>query len=271
MQMEVLMYRFAVLPYCNAAPLVYYISDFCPSIKLLEKYPREMYDELKFNRVDAALVPIVDFLTNENLRMVPELGICADGPVESVLLRSQKPLDEIRSIRLFPESRTSNSLIQVLLFQCFGANHDIRFTTDDPEADATIMIGDQALQEGQTDYTYDLSDMWNRQTNLPFVFAVWAYQADIFDRTKISSILHKTKEKGCNNISVLSRHHAERLNLDPTYIQHYLTDCLYYDIGPREIESIKVFHELMVSISGDDSKVPILSMHLPGKKNDENL
>jgi predicted solute-binding protein len=71
--MEVLMYRFAVLPYCNAAPLVYYISDFCPSTNLVEKYPREMSDELKSDRVDAALIPIVDFLSDEKLRMVPGL------------------------------------------------------------------------------------------------------------------------------------------------------------------------------------------------------
>jgi len=265
------MYRFAVLPYCNAAPLVYYISDFCQSINLVEKYPQEMSYELESGRVDAALIPIVDFLSNEKLRMVPGLGICADGPVESVLLRSQKPLDEVKSIRLFPESRTSNTLIQVLLFQYFGANHDIRFTADDPEVDATIMIGDKALLDGQTNYNYDLSDMWNRQTKLPFVFAVWAYKSNIFDRTNINSILYKTKEKGCNNISILSRHHAERLNLNPGYIQHYLTDCLYYDIGHREIESIKLFQELTTQISGDNLKVPVLSMHQSLKENDENL
>lgn len=265
------MYRFAVLPYCNAAPLVYYISDFCPSTRLVEKYPREMSYELKSNRVDAALVPIVDFLLDEKLRMVPGLGICADGPVESVLLRSQKPLDEIRSIKLFPESRTSNALIQVLLFQYFGGNHDISFTSNGKETDATIMIGDKALCESQTDYTYDLSDMWNRQTNLPFVFAVWAYRADMLDRTNVSSILHKTKEKGCNNISILSRYHSERLNLDPAYVQHYLTECLYYDIGPREIESINTFYELMSHISDIDSGIPVLSKRRPGNKTDENL
>lgn len=265
------MYRFAVLPYCNAAPLVYYISDFCPSIKLVEKYPREMYNELTSNRVDAALVPIVDFLTNENLRMVPGLGICADGPVESVFLRSKKPLDEVRSVRLFPESRTSNSLIQVLLFQYFGKNHDVHFTFNGQEADAIVMIGDKALCESQTSYTYDLSDMWNQQTNLPFVFAVWAYQADILDRNNISSILHKTKEKGCNNISVLSRHHAERLNLDPAYIQYYLTECLYYDIGLRELESIKIFQELTAHTSNDVSRATVLSLRHSGKESNENL
>lgn len=265
------MYRFAVLPYCNAAPLVYYIPDFCPSTSLVEKYPREMSYELKSNRVDAALVPIVDFLSDEKLRMVPGLGICADGPVESVLLRSQKPLDEVRSIRLFPESRTSNALIQVLLFQYFGGNHDISFTANGEETDAAVMIGDKALCESQTDYTYDLSDMWSRQTNLPFVFAVWACRADMLDRTNISSILRKTKEKGCDNISVLSRYHSERLNLDPDYVQHYLTECLYYDIGPREVESMKLFQELAAHISCDDSKVPVLSKHHCGNKTNENI
>jgi len=55
------MYRFAVLPYCNAAPLVYYISDFCPSNNLVEKYPPEMSDELESDRVDAALIPNCGF------------------------------------------------------------------------------------------------------------------------------------------------------------------------------------------------------------------
>jgi len=158
-----------------------------------------------------------------------------------------------------------------LFYQHFGANHDIHFTTDDPNVDATIMIGDKALRKGKTDYTYDLSDMWRQQTNLPFVFAIWAYKANFFNRAEINSILYKTKEKGCNNISILSRHHAEQLNLDPAYIQHYLTDCLYYDIGPREIESIKLFQELTTQISGDNSKVPVLSLHHPLKENNENL
>ena len=101
------MFKFAVLPYCNAAPLVHFISEFCHSASLVEKYPREMLDELNSHRVDAALIPVVDFLSDEELRMVPGLGICANGPVESVLLQSKKSLERVKSIQLFPESRTS--------------------------------------------------------------------------------------------------------------------------------------------------------------------
>lgn len=265
------MCKFAVLSYCNAAPLVHYISEFCPSVGLVTKYPREMLDELKSCRVDAALIPVADFLTNENLRMLPGIGICADGPVESVLLQSQKPMDEIRSIRLFPESRTSNILIRILISQYLGIDHDICFTTDNIATDASIIIGDKALRTTRANYTYDLSDMWSRQTGLPFVFAVWAYKTGHSHYEKIKSILYNAKQKGLGSISILSRIHAERLNLDPSYVRHYLTDCLYYDVGPREIESMKKFRELMTYTNNNDFDVPVLSLPRNKKGNNEDI
>jgi predicted solute-binding protein len=230
-----------------------------------------MLDELKSNRADAALIPVVDFLANDNLRMVPGIGICADGLVESVLLQSQKPLDRIRSIRLFPESRTSNILVRVLISQYLDIDHDICFTTDNIETDASIIIGDKALRTTKTNYTYDLSDMWSRQTGLPFVFAVWAYKAGCSHHDKIKSILYNAKQKGLGSISILSRIHAERLNLEHSYIRHYLTDCLYYDVGPREIESMKKFRELMTDINNNDFDVPVLSLPRNKKENDEDI
>jgi chorismate dehydratase len=265
------MFKFAVLPYCNAAPLVHFISESCPSADIVKKYPREMLDELKSNRADAALIPVADFLANDNLRMVPGIGICADGPVESVLLQSQKSLDRIRSIRLFPESRTSNILIRVLISQYFDIDHDICFTMDNVTTDASIIIGDKALRTPKTNYTCDLSDMWSRQTGLPFVFAVWAYKAGHSRHKKIKTILYNAKQKGLGNISMLSRIHAERLNLEPSYIRHYLTDCLYYDIGPREIESMKKFRELITDMNNNDFDVPVLSLPRNKKENDEDI
>jgi chorismate dehydratase len=265
------MYKFAVLPYCNAAPLVHFLSEFCPSADIVKKYPRETLDELKSDRADAALIPVADFLINENLKMVPGIGICAEGPVESVLLKSQKSLDKIRSIRLFPESRTSNILIRILISQFSGTVHGIRFSSDNIVADASIIIGDKALRTAQANYTYDLSDMWHRQTGLPFVFAVWAYKAGHSHYEKIKSILYNAKQKGLGSISILSRIYAERLNLEPSYIRHYLTDCLYYDVGSREIESMEKFRELIADINNNDFDVPVLSLPPNKKGSDEDI
>ena len=265
------MYKFAVLPYCNAAPLVYFIPEFCSSALLVKKYPSVVLNELKSNRVDVALIPVVDFLQNKDLRMVSGLGICAKGSVESVLLQSSKPLENIKSIRLFPESRTSNILIKILISQYFGDNYNICFTTQNIETDAYIVIGDKAIKQSKQKYTFDLSEMWYEQTNLPFVFAVWACKADCHDISIIESILISAKEKGILNIPLLSRIYAEKLQLSSSYIEHYLTDCLYYDVGLQEIEGIKKFDEWITLINHTETTTQVRSISQNKKENHEGI
>jgi hypothetical protein len=54
---ENLMYRFLVLPYVNALPLVHYIKEICPQAELLCRTPRWSVDALLRGSVDAALIP----------------------------------------------------------------------------------------------------------------------------------------------------------------------------------------------------------------------
>jgi chorismate dehydratase len=269
--MEVPMYKFAVLPYCNAAPLVYFIPEFCSSVSAVEKYPSEISNELRSGIVDVALMPVVDFLLDDNLEMIPGLGICANGPVESVLLQSSKPLESIKSIRLFPESRTSNMLIKILISQYFGDHHNICFTSNSIDTDAYIVIGDKALTRNKSKYTFDLSEMWYERTSLPFVFAVWVYKTGCPDILIMESILKKAKEKGVLNIPFLSRIYAEKLRLSSSYIEHYLCDCLYYDIGEQEIESMKKFDELMNKMNGNKSSIRVRSISLNKKETNEGI
>ncbi len=216
-------------------------------------------------------MPVVDFLQNDNLRMVLELGICAKGSVESVLLQSNKPLENIKSIRLFPESRTSNILIRILISQYFGINHHICFTMNNIETDAYIIIGDKAIKQTKPKYTYDLSEMWYEQTNLPFVFAVWVYKADCPNHEIIESILKSAKQKGVLNIPLLSRIYAEKLQLSSSFIEHYLSDCLYYDVGPQEIEGIEKFDQWITRINHTETTTQVRSISQNKKETHEGI
>ncbi len=80
------MCRFSVLPYANALPLVHFIPDICPGAELVYRTPRQAVEALLTNRVDAALVPIIDRFQHPDVTMVKDLGICAGGDVTSVLL-----------------------------------------------------------------------------------------------------------------------------------------------------------------------------------------
>lgn len=238
------MYRFAVIPYANAMPLGHFIPRICPDSEIRYRKPVQGLRELLGGRVDAAILPIVDCFEEPGIRSVEGLGICANGAVQSVLLRCNCPLETIRTVRLDPASRTSNLLVRVLMAEHFHASREIIYGFDIENADAGVCIGDRALTALPAFETYDLAAEWKNMTGLPFVFAVWAYKRKRSDGPAISDILFRAKQMGCDALAEIASFCSKRLNLPYEKCRSYLTERLYYDLGPREYESIEVFRGL---------------------------
>jgi len=203
-----------------------------------------MFSVLAGRRVDAAIVPVVDYLDTSELEMVDGLGICADGNVESVLLQCKCPLGQVKIVNLDPASKTSNLLVKLLLKQYFCVRQEIHFRIGDPQADACVVIGDRALRAEPALISYDLAAEWKSMTSLPFVFAVWAYWNDRKDSRILSNILHAAKNAGCNAIARLAKLYANKVGITESRCRHYLTSSIKYDLGPAEKSSIKLFREL---------------------------
>ena len=98
----------------------------------------------------------------------------------SVKLFSRKPVSRIRTLALDEGSRTSVTLVRVLLEHKLGVRPrleplPIGASVNDTGADAVLLIGDRAIHPpaGPFDEIWDLGDEWCRCTELPFVFAMW--------------------------------------------------------------------------------------------------
>jgi chorismate dehydratase len=204
--------------------------------------------------VDAALIPVVDCFACPDLVMISGLGICADGDVTSVLLQCRRPLSQVRVVALDPESRTSNTLVQVLMRDHFRIAHHVEYSLCDDEADACVCIGDCALRAAPTVETYDLAGEWKKMTGLPFVFAVWAVRRSCPDIEEISGILHRAKDCGCRSRVELAQLCARRLGLPENRCYEYLTDRLHYDVGPAEHDGLSLFRGLAASLSGQGAR-----------------
>ena len=242
-------YRFCVLPYANALPLVHFITNVYPPAELLHRVPRSAVGALLEGVVEAALIPVVDCFAHPDLVMIPGLGICADGDVTSVLLQCRRPLSQVRVVRLDPESKTSNTLVQVLVRDHFRISHRVEYSLCDGEADARVCIGDRALCAASAVETYDLAGEWKKMTGLPFVFAVWAVRRSCPDIEEISGILHRAKDRGCQSLVELARLCAQRLGLPENRCHEYLADRLHYDVGPTECDGLSLFRGLAASLS----------------------
>jgi predicted solute-binding protein len=178
--------------------------------------------------------------------MIDGLGICADGDVWSVLLKCNRPIEQVRTVRPDPASRTSNALARILLQEHFNLSIEMEHVSAAGPVDAEVVIGDPALNAPVAPCgDYDLAELWKSMTGLPFVFAVWAHLSDHPAADELAKIAHAAKAAGCAAIDELAAIHAEKLGISTERCSEYLTSAVRYDVGPREIEAMRLFQSLL--------------------------
>ena len=174
-------WRIGVVSYFNTQPLLLGIekADFLSKIELIKDYPANIAQALIDGQIDIGLVPvaITPFLTDPHI--VSDYCIGTRTKVASVAIFSKVPMDQIESIYLDYQSRTSVQLARILL-QAFWKK-DIQFLKAQEGyiqaingTTAGVIIGDRALANlTNFEYVYDLGEAWIEHTGLPFVFAAW--------------------------------------------------------------------------------------------------
>ncbi|HEX5111947.1 MAG TPA: MqnA/MqnD/SBP family protein, partial [Saprospiraceae bacterium] len=128
----------------------------------------------KQNEVDISLCPVGALDEMGEFEIVGDYCIGADGPVNTVMLMSNIPLEEIETVRLDSHSRTSNLLVQILAKQHWKKEWSYYDKENGMFPDANVMIGDKVFKEKDNfQYHYDLAAAWKELTGLPMLFAVW--------------------------------------------------------------------------------------------------
>jgi chorismate dehydratase len=165
----------------NTKPLLYGIerSSVMEEIELIIDYPARIGDMLLRNEIDMGLVPVAVMNRMPEYYINGNYGIGSDGPVASVCLFSEVPVQEIRRVLLDYQSRTSVQLARILLDRYWKmrpelVNAGIDFQGQIRGTTAAVVIGDRAFQQRKVSpYVYDLGEAWKNMTGLPFVYAAW--------------------------------------------------------------------------------------------------
>ena len=174
-------WRIGAVSYLNTRPLLLGIEQesFLSRIDLVKSYPAKIAQDLLEGQIDIGLVPVAILPQLSNPHIVSKYVIGASGEVASVALFSEVPIDEIKSIYLDYQSRTSVQLLKILLSQFWKKEVEFISATEGYIAQisgttAGVIIGDRALENlSKYPYVYDLSFAWKQHTGLPFVFAAW--------------------------------------------------------------------------------------------------
>ncbi|GAC1536434.1 MAG: hypothetical protein NVS3B15_16940 [Sediminibacterium sp.] len=217
-------------------------------INLATDYPARIAAMLLNDEIDVGLVPVAIIPLLKTPYIVTDYCIGADGEVASVAIFSEVPMEQVTTVLLDYQSRTSVNLARVLLKEYWKKEVILEEATEDFRSHikgttAGVVIGDRALeQRTQSAYTYDLGLAWKQLTGLPFVFAAWVATkplsedfTDAFNLANGYGLKHLDEIVAENNF--------------PGYdLKHYYTKNINYQLDKQKRAGLQLFLEKLVTL-----------------------
>ena len=179
--------RVGHINFLNVLPLSWsYAHGADRGLSITKGVPAVLNNDIVNHRLDVSNVSSIIYArSSEELVVLPDVCISTDGDVQSILLVSRKPIDDLRQdkIILTAKSATSHCLLKIILRGAYGAipNYYVRhITPEEPvpeDATASLLIGDDALwlyhHQQPEFYYYDLGREWKKMTGQKMVYALW--------------------------------------------------------------------------------------------------
>ncbi len=216
----------------------------------LDAAPARCADLLASGRVDAALVPVIEYARMSNVAVVPGVCVGARRRVRSVVLVTRRArLEEISSVALDLSSRTSAALVQIIFrefLQCAPV-----FAPSSPDLDtmltnfdAALLIGDPAMTIKRDDVqVFDLAALWREHTNLGFVFALWML------REEEAAVLQgidwaRARDEGLLHAAEIAALYEDKLKLPRAGLEEYLRENICYKLDKELQAGLSLFFQL---------------------------
>ena len=238
--------KISIVSYSNTLPFLYGLknSELINDIDLSLDIPSKCAEKLLTNQVDIGLVPVAILPLLPEYHILTDFCIGANKKVNSVILVSDVPLNEIETILLDYQSKTSINLVQVLAREYWKISPKFKHATVGFEnkiegKTAAVIIGDRTFNLAKPyGYIYDLAEEWYKFTGLPFAFACWVAN---------KPISQEFEEKLNQALSFGVNHKQESIGLTSNngitfdQLQNYLTNDISYELTDEKRKSIQLF------------------------------
>ncbi|RMG70327.1 MAG: hypothetical protein D6722_08835 [Bacteroidetes bacterium] len=219
--------------------------------------PADCARYLAQGRCDIALIPAgaLPAFRGQDIHLLPDYCIGANGQVESVFIFSQRPIEQLDTLRLDPHSRSSNGLARILLQHHWRRDLALIQPTERDfahiaGATGAVVIGDEAVRlwlSGRYAYAYDLAEAWHDFTGLPFAFAVWAYRPGQLRPSQIQA-LGAALEAGIQQPLDSAARWAGFYDLPPDFSRRYLSECIDYRFDAPKHRALARYIRLLTAL-----------------------
>lgn len=252
--------RVGHIQFLNCLPLYWGLarSGALMDLELTKDTPDRLSDQLVAGSLDVGPISLVEYLRNaDDLVLLPDIAVGSDGPVMSVNLTSQLPLDGLggHTVALGSTSRTSVLLARLLLEERYAVEPVYEVMPPDLTemmlvAKAAVLIGDVALRAtfdapARGLVVHDLGEEWKSWTRLPMVFAVWAARRDFAEEhpglvKDVHEAFLSSRDLSLANVEEVAHQAARWESFDEVTLARYFT-TLDFSLGSRQIEGLQAF------------------------------
>lgn len=241
--------KISAITYLNSKPFLYGIqrSPLLDSIDLSLDVPSVCADKLKSGAADIGLIPVAEISGIPGANILTDFCISCSGKVRTVVLVSHVPVEEIRTIVLDYQSRTSVQLVRILAKDYWNIQPEwqdggVNYIDEDIRGNrAGVIIGDRVFEaETRFPYVYDLGEAWKGLTGLDFVFACW-----VANKPVDSAFVQKFSEALYDGIVHIPDVIAEYQLRYPTYpFEAYFRENIFYHLDDMKRMGLEMFLKL---------------------------
>lgn len=265
--------RIGKIAYTNILPIYHFFEDRGLPIEWINQIPTKLNQKMLDGLIDIGPISAYAYAKDASkYYLVPDMSISARGAVRSIFLFSRTPLLsqlDGAKIALTTASATSIHLLRIILELYEGIQPNYLSLPPNlnqmmQQADAALLIGDDALKASFQDhgyYPFDLGYEWYLRTKLSMTYAVWAIRREIVeDRKKdmapIIRAFLTAKEKGRQDLQPVIQVAKGQLGGSESFWTEYFSG-LCYDLKDKELSGLKKFYALCVKLGLLQSEVDI--------------
>lgn len=266
--------RVGHIQFLNCYPLYFGLERGAPEeglFELLPGVPTDLNRMLAAGTVDFGPISSIAYAQNHRLLALSRhLSISSRGAVDSIQLVCRRPIEEVETVALTPQSATSVVLLKTLLRLRYGREVDYLelrrpAAAELADTDAVLLIGDQGLEalyfplEGYR--LYDLGALWYEWTGLPMVYAVWAARLDFLrarrgDILRVEEILRDAMDVSLKSEAALVQSALGHYRFGESCLTRYFR-VLQYDFNLDFQAGLRRYYQLAHE-AGEISEVPEL-------------
>jgi chorismate dehydratase len=245
------MLKICAVSYLNTKPYVVGLEHLkqLENIEYTLEYPSLCAKKFIKNEVDIALLPVA-VLKNliQPYFQFANMGIASNGSVNTVCLFSQNEINNIHTIYLDYQSKTSVELIKILCRNLWHISPVFKPLTQEEinlgAGEAVVVIGDRAIPMlAKYKFVYDLGEHWKELYHLPFVFAIWVSNKELPPR--FIQNFKDAMDIGFHNIDEIVATYDNVFSDFNFSIKKYLNSTIVYNLSDKYFEGMNKFLELL--------------------------